>query len=335
MDKTVTPNKQMAIMERIYIRYSDSADSGPMYTDPIDNTTTPPTVRDYIGFYVTTDTPNDASINVRNNYTWCLFRTDVTAVNTEYAKSNTYSVHPTTGWSSAIPKITDNDYLWTKIILTLKNGKTFSYYTVTQYGKPAGFGVPTSAITESIGKPEITITAKADSPNTDKVFDFDFKVRGGHWKTGNLISGNGTQVVTALNSSNTVVGDMYLNDNVSSPSYRRSYRCTAVTDTNSTWDESIVFDTVGSSEDRNSIRIYTEILPGQTSAVLTSNDPMFIKADADSSTADYQIRYLSSVPNLDFKSSVEIDDNLGKFTITKINTDKKITFCVEVTKKHR
>ena len=217
---------------RVYIRYSDSADSGPMYVDPIDTSTTPPTVRDYIGFFSTTDPDDAPSVSVRTNYQWSMLRMDVTGISTEYAKSNSYTTHPTSGWSSSIPSITTDEYLWTKITLLLKNGSGFSYYTVTQYGKPGGFGTPTSKISTTTGKPIVSVTTTDSSPNTAKVFNFDFKIRGGHWKSGTEITGNGTQTVTSLNDSNTVIGDIYINDKTAI-----TYRCNAVTSTNSTWEE--------------------------------------------------------------------------------------------------
>ena len=227
-------NKQMNIMEKIYIRYSMNSTGNPMYTTPYDTSTTPPTVRDYIGFFVTVDLPTDSEVSDPSNYTWSPLRIDVTSVTTQYAKSNSYTTHPTTGWTNTVPLITGNsdDYLWTKITLHLMDGKSFDYYTVTQYGKYGDFDDPTSSIIESLGKPEVVVTIDPTSPSTAKKFDFAFKVRGGHWKFGTAISGSGTQTTTALKDTNTVIGDMYYN-NISGV----TYRCTAVTSTNSTWEE--------------------------------------------------------------------------------------------------
>lgn len=226
---------QINIMEKTYIRYSMSPDGNPMYPTPYDTSTTPPTVRNYIGFFVTVDLPTDSEVADPDNYTWSPLRIGVTNVTTEYAKSNSYITHPTTGWQNTIPLITgdSDDYLWTKIILHLEDGQTFEYYTVTQYGKYGDFGAnQISSIEEAIGQPEVNVTVDTTSPSTAKIFDFQFKVRGGHWKYGTIIASSGTQTVTALNSSNTVIGDMYFNEETGV-----TYRCTAVTDTNSTWEE--------------------------------------------------------------------------------------------------
>lgn len=225
-----TSGKQTNIMEKTYIRYSMNPNGNPMYDTPYDTSTTPPTARDYIGFFVTVDLPNDSEVSDPSNYSWSPLRIDVTNLITEYAKSDSYTTHPTTGWSTTIPLITNDDYLWTKITLELMDGKSFTYYTVTQYGKYGDFGTPTSSIEEALGQPIVTVTVDPTSPSTAKIFDFDFKIRGGHWKYGTDVSSSGT--ISTLTSADTVIGDVYYN-NISGV----TFKCTAVTDTNSTWEE--------------------------------------------------------------------------------------------------
>ena len=227
-------SKQSNIMEKIYIRYSMNADGNPMYPTPYDTSTTPPTVRDYIGFFVTTDLSTASSVSNPSSYVWHPLRIDVTDVTTQYAKNNSYTTHPTTGWSNTVPLIIGNsdEYLWTKVTLHLKDGNSFDYYTVTQYGKYGDFGAPTSSIDEAIGQPEVTVTVDPTSPSTAKIFDFNFKIRGGHWKYGTDVSGTGSQTVTTLTSADTVIGDMYLNTTTGT-----MYRCNAVTASDSTWEE--------------------------------------------------------------------------------------------------
>ena len=286
-----TSNKQMNIMEKTYIRYSPNSNGVPMYDTPYDTSTTPPTARDYIGFFITIDSPTDSEVSDPSNYSWSPLRIDVSNVVTEYAKSTSYTTHPTTGWSSTIPLITNDDYLWTKIILELKDGNSFSYYTVTQYGKYGDFGTPTSSIEDTPGEPMVTVTVDPTSPSTAKIFDFDFKIRGGHWKTGNIISGGSTTTpftVSDFTSADTVVGDMYLNVYTG-----ETYRCTDVSASDSKWIRGFTFSTVTNpTELENTRRAYKILEPGQTSLVIQDTDSMYSKNRAQ----DMDVTYSAVTP---------------------------------------
>ena len=124
--KIVVSGKDQNIMMKLYIRYATNSSGGSMGTTPANN-------KPYIGFFATVLPSTDSAVSTASNYTWSLYRDDVTAVAIEYATNNSYTTAPTT-WQATIPSVSAGRYLWSKITFTYRGGATFTYNTVTRYG---------------------------------------------------------------------------------------------------------------------------------------------------------------------------------------------------------
>ena len=215
-------------------------------------------------------------------------------------------------------------------------------------GEAAGFGAPTATMNDGgapQGAPSVTVTADASSPDTAKIFEFGFKVRGAEWKTGSLISGTvSTQTSTVLNSSNTIIGDLYLNT-LTSGSAGKIYICTNVTNSNSTWEDTgFVISLISNISDlKDTRRFYGALAAGEKTLTITDTSLPLLEynsADAASNNVDYRVRVLSTDPDLVLVKNPVVtisDDGVnGSISISleykEAPTSNK-TVCVEVIKK--
>ena len=225
--------------------------------------------------------------------------------------------------------------------------------TISVYnGAAAGFGTPTATMNDGgapSGAPSATVTTNSSSPDTAKIFNFGFKVRGAQWKTGGLISGlNSTITSSDFNSSNTVIGDLYLNTQTAG-SVGRLYICTNVTSNNSTWENTgFVINVIqDASELKNTERFYLTLNSGSKEIdtyISALNNEMFNSLDAANSNIDYRVRVLSNDPTLVLiRNFIEISGdktvaNSGEVRIYlkyKHAPSQNTAVCVEIIKKDR
>lgn len=280
-----TTGKQLNIMEKIYVRYAlDSSGTG-ISEDPVVGGV----ARNYIGFYNTVNLPPSSDISDPTSYKWALMKVGIDDTNTvvSYAEDTSYNgTPPSTGWSTTLPTtLTPGACLWTRIHLAFLDGTYVEYYTVTQYGNDAGFGTITSSISPSGGNPVVNITMDPTSPSSARDFDFDFRIRGGTWRSGTVLTGTGTNITTTtFNDSDTIPGDMYLNTNTGN-----IYICTGTTSSNSTWSFAFTVGSVTNISDLENTRRYYQILPANTEALphIHGTDAMYTASPSPSDTHHY------------------------------------------------
>ena len=195
-------------------------------------------------------------------------------------------------------------------------GKTTNPITVHN-GTAAGFGAPTIQITHASGESSATITS--GGPNTAKVFNFGFDLRGSEWKAGTAITGTGTVTSTTFTENNSIVGDMYLNESTGV-----IYKCTGTTASSSTWVETFTVSVISNiNELNNTVRVNGTVYkdagtpPARKSAVtLTSTDSIFV-APASQDNYIYQIKIYTPVQGLyPLTAPVSIAANSFSITLT-------------------
>ena len=162
----VEGGRQISVQQKVYVRYADDASGTNMSTNPTGKT--------HLGIYVTNRPLSDASVSVPSNYTWSMIITVPFTTTFEYGTTNSSSTEPSS-YSSTIPAVPAGEYLWTKVTVTYDNGYNSVFKFTTRYGLNAGFGTPTSSIMPAAANPEVTVTTDTSSPDTAKIFNFDFK----------------------------------------------------------------------------------------------------------------------------------------------------------------
>ena len=127
----------------------------------------------------------------------------ITTTSVTYQSSTSGTTTPTGTWSTTVPSITKGRFLWSKTVVTYSDGNSTTTYNVAYQG--------------------------TDGTNGTNGKDGE---RGNNWRVGTeLTHAGGTATTTAFTSANTIIGDMYLNEE-----WQFVYQCTAVTSTNSTWE---------------------------------------------------------------------------------------------------
>lgn len=315
--------KQLNVLEKMYVRYADDM-SGTGFSKLSSG-------KAYIGFYGSVNEEDDSDpnldINIPSNYQWSLLgeMVDESLSTVLYGTSASKNIEPST-WISTIPDVENDQYLWTKVDLVFASGAHVEYKTAVAYHIDAGFAenAVTASVIPSAGKPNVTVTESGGAVN--KSFDLAFEIRGGIWKFGTLISGNGTVTNTTLKNTNTVVGDVYVNT-----STKQIYECTAVTSSNSTWKETFALGTITTINDlANTERFYTTLVPGDTSKVIngTGTTTMYNTTDATGNVYYYHISFLCSKPRVGARN---IDVTIGNGTITATLEFRNIAKNMEVT----
>lgn len=118
----------------------------------------------------------------------------ISSVSVSYQVHSSGTEAPTGTWATSVPATSVGQYLWTKMVMTLTNNSTTTYYSVSRNGltgakgdkgekgdqgiqgpagTAAGFGTPTATVDGNVGTPSVTVAASG--PNTAKVFAFTFK----------------------------------------------------------------------------------------------------------------------------------------------------------------
>lgn len=342
--------RQISVQQKVHIRYADDSTGSGMNVNPLN--------KNYIGVYVTNRDSSDSSVSNPNNYSWSRLRAPITNTTVKYAKTTTSTKpSPSDYTSTTVPtNIGSGEYLWTQVTISFEDGTNSVFEFSSKYGINADFGVPTSSIDTTTGKPQVNVTTDPTSPFDGKIFDFDFKIRGGHWKQGDKISGTGTQTSNDFNENNAVIGDMYLNTDMSfsNTSLGKIYRCIAVTSISSTWEDTgFAISVVSNINDlANTYRFYGTLPANTTSLTLTENDysdypdalpiSVFNSIDAAGNTYYYHINCKCDNKEMCLKSNPNVtisDDGIdGNITIDLefcASTNSATLVCVEIIKKNR
>ena len=322
---------QLNILEKTYIRYADDDIGTNMSTSPVGKT--------YIGFYETTNPSTAEDVGIASNYIWSLMRITVDSTNStnQYAQTDDGVNHPTTGWQNSPPTAIAGKYMWTKCVVAFSDNSSSTYYSVSKNGINAGISnSPTSSIVPSLGKSSISVTASG--ADTSKEFYFSFNLRGAEWKSGTEFTGTGTITSTTYNNANTIIGDMYIN-NGSGVDKGQVYRCTAVTDNNSTWVSDIKMGLITNiAELDNTYRFRSTLSANSSTVTITASNldtTVFNTTDASGSTYQYFVKILVSNQTLNLLSApLTIGDGTISITLTFSNSVNTATdVCVEIIKK--
>lgn len=313
------------IKVKTYIKYSHNSDGSDMTDYPVSENN--PSL--YLGIYtgLLNEAPTDPSL-----YNWSMIRNGITNI-----------VQSTIGGVGSRKK--------QGITVNYDNGTSspeFVFYN-GDTGDPAGFGTPTYNISESDSFPEVTVTADPLSPDTEKIFDFDFKIRGSKWFFGSEITHiSGSDTTSTMTSATNIVGDMYLNSNNGC-----IYKCIAVTETNSTWSfvinlkssatgfldiytyaqNSISLGYTGSVNSSvelvDSIRVSGTLDAGDTQITLTSTNSMFEES------GNYYFKFYTSIENVMPVEvlSKTIEDSFMSITLKFVSQSEDMNVVVEILKR--
>ena len=101
----------------------------------------------------------------------------VTSQSVQYARSNSGTVHPTTGWSPTVPAASNGEYIWTWIHIEFSDGTSTDAYSVSRLGID-GVGVVSSVVTYC--QKANTNTAPENFPSTDWG-SFPTSLTDGYW----------------------------------------------------------------------------------------------------------------------------------------------------------
>jgi len=307
-------HEQLNILEKMYVRYADDIYGGGFSKISVGKA--------YIGFYGSVNKENDSDpnldINIPSNYHWSLLGEMVNEnlSTVLYGTSNDKTIEPSV-WSTEIPDVENDEFLWTKVDLVFVSGAHVGYKTAVAYHIDAGFAenAVTASVIPSLGKPNVNVTESGGAVN--KSFDLAFEIRGGTWKFGTQLSGSGSITSTIFNETNTVVGDTYVNTTT-----KQVYECTSVSRANSIWNQSFALDTITVIDDlSNTLRFYGTIIPGDTSIIINESNPhsgnallnILNDSDASGDTYCYHIGFKCSKPKVAPRSYIV---NIGDSKIT-------------------
>lgn len=323
------PSRIISVQQKVYIRYSANSDGSGM-------TPTPTSTTKYIGVFTTNLSSADPQISIPSNYQWSRLLYAPTSTTAVYGVSTSTTTEPSS-YSSTIPVVPAGSFLWTKVTVVYENG----YNSVFKFtsGPTAGFGTPTSSmntVLETYGVPKVRVTASG--ANTAKEFNFDFAVRGAHWKVGEEIN-DATLTSDKLKAKNTIVGDMYLNIGVLYKGY--VYRCIEVTNSNSTWEKTnFALNVVTNINDlANTKRFYGTLAAGSKTLTISEtglDEVMFNTDDAIGTNYFYRTKVMCSDSKLLLIKNPTVTINTGSVNIT-LNFIESIStpaiICVEIIKK--
>lgn len=136
----------------VWLRYADDREGNGMSEYPEG--------KSYLGIAYNMSTPEPS--NNPNDYNWSLIKgnngTDgtngvgVQTSNVQYALGDSGTTAPTTAWTTTIPTLQDNKYLWTRTIIYYTNGTNTVSYSVSKKGDKGdtGNGIATTTISYGV-----------------------------------------------------------------------------------------------------------------------------------------------------------------------------------------
>lgn len=125
----------------VWLRYADDREGNGISESPEG--------KSYLG--IAYNMPYPEPSNEPSDYTWSLIKGDngadgtngvgVKTSNVQYALGDSGTTAPTTGWTTNIPTLQDNKYLWTRTIIYYTNGTNSVSYSVSKKGDKGEQGI--------------------------------------------------------------------------------------------------------------------------------------------------------------------------------------------------
>lgn len=123
----------------VWLRYADDREGNGISESPEG--------KSYMGIAYNKSNPEPS--NNPSDYSWSLIKGDngtdgvgVQTSNVQYALADSGTAHPTSGWTTTIPTLQDNKYLWTRTIIYYTNGTNTVSYSVSKKGDKGEQGIP-------------------------------------------------------------------------------------------------------------------------------------------------------------------------------------------------
>lgn len=129
----------------VWLRYADDREGNGISESPEG--------KSYMGIAYNKSNPEPS--NNPSDYSWSLIKGDngtdgvgVQTSNVQYALADSGTAHPTSGWTTTIPTLQDNKYLWTRTIIYYTNGTNTVSYSVSKKGDTGetGNGVSSTVV---------------------------------------------------------------------------------------------------------------------------------------------------------------------------------------------
>lgn len=131
----------------VWLRYADDREGNGISESPEG--------KSYLG--VAYNMPSPTPSNNPSDYNWALIKgTDgsdgvgVQITNIQYALGDSGTIAPTTGWSTNIPTLEDNKYLWTRTIIYYTNGTNSVSYSVSKKGDKGKQGETGNGVSSTV-----------------------------------------------------------------------------------------------------------------------------------------------------------------------------------------
>lgn len=133
----------------VWLRYADDREGNGISEHPDG--------KSYMGIAYNMSSPEPS--NNPSDYNWSLIKgsdgTDGTGVqtsNVQYALGDSATVAPTSGWTTTVPTLQDDKYLWTRTIIYYTNGTNTVSYSVSKKGETGetGNGVSSTVVNYGI-----------------------------------------------------------------------------------------------------------------------------------------------------------------------------------------
>ena len=153
-----------------WIKYSDNADGTGLYDVPTVNT-------QYIGIAVNKTTPTESNNKV--DYTWSKFKGDtgpkgdtgdqgkgIISTTITYQAGSSGTTAPTGTWLTSVPTVSENQFLWTRTIITYTDNQTTTAYSVGKMGAQGPKGDTGQAGSDGKGITLTTVTYQAGTSGT-------------------------------------------------------------------------------------------------------------------------------------------------------------------------
>ena len=121
----------------VWLRYADDREGNGISESPEG--------KSYMG--IAYNMPSPEPSNNPNDYNWSLIKgsdgangTGVQASNVQYALGDSATVAPKSGWTTTVPTLQDDKYLWTRTIIYYTNGTNTVSYSVSKKGETGETG---------------------------------------------------------------------------------------------------------------------------------------------------------------------------------------------------
>lgn len=133
----------------VWLRYADDREGNGISEHPDG--------KSYMGIAYNMSSPEPS--NNPSDYNWSLIKgsdgtngTGVQTSNVQYALGDSATIEPTSGWTTTVPTLQDDKYLWTRTIIYYTNGTNTVSYSVSKKGETGetGNGVSSTVVNYGI-----------------------------------------------------------------------------------------------------------------------------------------------------------------------------------------